>query len=147
MATQFIEKKANANQVLDLPGAAGVAVVGGALYVHDGTAARKLTSTQDLPVAGLAAGQKIARGRRTLLSALDTVVTGLATVAAVTVSLESDPTLTCKDVSGSIGNQAGAPAAGSIYIKAWMPTDATHPAPIAATGFAGMVVNWTAIGS
>jgi hypothetical protein len=100
----------------------------------------------DLIVAGIAAGYKVARGQHVMLSADDVVVTGLATVVSVEASLESDPVLTCDRVSAALGDQAGAPAAGSVHLKAWMPTDATHTTPIAATGFAGIKVNWFAIG-
>lgn len=97
-------------------------------------------------VAGLAAGYKIARGVHETVAASDTVATGLASVAAVVVSLESDPVLTCDGVTASIGDQAGAPVAGSIYIKTWMRTAVGDATPIAATAFTKKV-NWIAIGS
>jgi hypothetical protein len=97
-------------------------------------------------VAGLAGGYKIARGQHTTVAAVDTVVTGLTTVVAVLAVLESDPTSDPLFVSGAIGNQAGAPAAGSIYIKSWKPTAADNTAPTAATTFTKKV-NWIAIGT
>ncbi len=147
MSTQFIERKSSTSLIQNLPNAAGVAVVNGDLYVHDGTAARKVQDAADAVAVGVAAGYKVARGQRTMLSALDTVVTGLATVVAVTASLESDPTLTCDRASAAIGTQAGAPAAGSIYVKVWMPTATGDATPIAATGFAAKIVNWVAWGT
>lgn len=97
--------------------------------------------------AAAAGGLAIKRGSTTLTSASMTVVTGLATVVAVIASLESDPVLTCSHVSASVGDQAGTPAAGSILLKAWMPTDDTLTTPIAATGFATKKVNWIALGT
>ena len=88
----------------------------------------------------------VAFGQHTTIDADDTIVTGLATVDQVVVQLEADPTLTCDRVTGVIGDQAGAPAAGSIQIKSWMPTDLTLTTPIAATSFAKLV-NWIAIGT
>jgi hypothetical protein len=101
----------------------------------------------DFLVAGLAAGYKVARGQSTLTSALTTVVTGLNTVVAAVACMESAPILTCDRCNAQVGDQAGAPAAGSIILDAWMPTDATHTTPIAATGYAGIKVNWIAIGT
>jgi hypothetical protein len=89
---------------------------------------------------------KIARGQLTTATAADTVVTGLSAVAAVVASLESDPTDIPFMVSAQIGDQAGAPAAGSIIIKSWQNTGGTDPTPAAATAF-GKKVNWIAIGA
>ncbi len=95
---------------------------------------------------GVAAGYKLARGQHTTVAAVDTVVTGLATVVAVVAVLDSDPTLDPLFVTASIGDQAGAPAAGSIYIKSWQATAANDCTPIAATTF-GKKVNWIAVGT
>jgi len=89
---------------------------------------------------------KIVRGQFTTVTAADTVVTGLASVAAVVVSLESDPTDNPFMASAQIGDQAGAPAAGSIIIKTWQNTTGTDPTPAAASTF-GKKVNWVAIGA
>jgi hypothetical protein len=89
---------------------------------------------------------KIARGQLTTVTAADTVVTGLSTVAAVVASLESDPGDDPFMVSAQIGDQGGAPAAGSIVIKTWKNTGGTDPTPAAATTF-GKKVNWIAIGA
>jgi len=85
-------------------------------------------------------------GQHTTVAASDTVVTGLATVVAVIASLDSDPTDNPFMVSASIGNQSGAPAAGSILLKTWQNTSGSDPTPTAATTFS-KVVNWVAIGT
>jgi len=89
---------------------------------------------------------KFARGQITTASAADTVVTGLSTVVAVVASMEDDPTDGFFMVSAQIGNQSGAPAAGSIIIKTWQNTTGTDPTPVAAASF-GKKVNWIAIGT
>ena len=98
------------------------------------------------PIAGVAAGYKTARGQLTTVTAADTVVTGLATVVAVVVSLESDPSDDPFLASAQIGDQAGSPAAGSIIVKTWKNTGGTDPTPLAATTFSKKV-NWIAIGT
>ena len=97
-------------------------------------------------VAGVAAGYRIARGQMTTATASDTVVTGLTTVVSAVANLESAPVLTCDRANGNIGNQSGAPAAGSILITTWMPTSNSNPTPIAATTFSKLV-NWIAVGT
>lgn len=96
--------------------------------------------------AAVAAGYKIARGQHTTVDENDTVVTGLATVVAVVASLDSDPVAGCQFVTASRGDQAGAPAAGSILIKTWKATAAGDTALIAATTFSKLV-NWIAVGT
>jgi hypothetical protein len=93
-----------------------------------------------------ASGYKIARGQATTGSASDTVVTGLNTVVAAVANLEDAPVLTCLSAQAVIGDQAGAPAAGSILIKTWKPTAANDATPVAASTF-GKKVNWIAIGT
>lgn len=88
---------------------------------------------------------RTARGQHTTASASDTVVTGLSKVVAVVASLDSDPTDNPFLATASIGDQAGAPASGSILIKTWQNTTGTDPTPLAATTFAKKV-NWIAIG-
>jgi predicted RecA/RadA family phage recombinase len=98
------------------------------------------------PVAiGFGAGLKVACGQHTTVAASDTVATGLAKVLAVVASLESDPTDNPEWVTAQIGNQAGAPAAGSIIIKTWQNTGGTDPTPAAASTFSKLV-NWVAVG-
>lgn len=100
----------------------------------------------NLLAQGVAAGYKLARGQHTTVAASDTVVTGLTTVAAVVACLDSDPGLDPLLVTASIGDQAGAPVAGSIYIKSWRATAVGDCTPIAATTF-GKKVNWIAVGT
>jgi hypothetical protein len=97
-------------------------------------------------VGGVAGAYRLARGVHETVAASDTVVTGLTTVVAVAAVLEDDPTVDPLFVSCSIGDQAGAPAAGSVYIKSWKPTAVNDVTPIAATTF-GKKVNWIAIGT
>jgi len=97
-------------------------------------------------VQGVAAGYKITRGQHETVAAVDTVVTGLATVVAAVAVLDDDPGLDPDLITCAIGDQAGAPAAGSIYIKSWKRTAAGDCTPIAATTF-GKKVNWIAIGT
>jgi hypothetical protein len=94
---------------------------------------------------GVAAGYKVARGQHTTVDENDTVVTGLATVVSVVVSLDDDPVDGCQFVTGSIGDQAGAPAAGSVLIKTWKAVDG-DASLVAATTFSKKV-NWIAIGT
>jgi hypothetical protein len=96
--------------------------------------------------AGVAAGYKIARGQHTTVDEDDTVATGLATVVSVVASLDSDPVAGAQFVTATKGNQAGAPAAGSIQIKTWKATAAGDTALIPATTFSKLV-NWIAIGT
>ncbi len=98
------------------------------------------------PVAGVAAGYKVARGQHTTVDADDTVATGLATVVSAVAVLEDDPVAGVTSVTCVIGDQAGAPAAGSIQIKSWKPTAAGDTAPTAATTFSKKV-NWIAVGT
>lgn len=140
MATQFIDKKNSTTEIVDRPNAAGIGVVSGQAYVHNGTAVRALLQSA-------AAGQlKIVGGQLTTVTASDTVVTGLSTVVAVIASLESDPVDDPMLVSAQIGDQAGTPAAGSVIIKTWKNTGGTDPTPAAAGTF-GKLVNWIAIGT
>lgn len=98
------------------------------------------------PLAGVAAGYKIARGQKSTVTAADTVVTGLTTVVACVATLDDDPGIGLIQVSATIGDQAGTPAAGSIILKTWKATAANDCTPIAATTFSKKV-NWIAIGT
>lgn len=91
-------------------------------------------------------GYAIARGQQTTVAASDTVVTGLSTVVCAVATLDSDPVDDPEWATASIGDQAGAPAAGSILIKTWKNTGGTDPTPAAATTFSKKV-NWIAIGT
>jgi hypothetical protein len=111
---------------------------GGALTVND--------VDKTAVVIGVAGGYKLARGVRATAAASEDVVTGLATVVSATVSLVGDPSLTHLLASCTVGDQAGAPAAGSIRIKNWKPTAANDGTPIAATAPFGYVA-WIAVGT
>lgn len=129
---------------------------GAQVYINEGTVLSCLflplasqASAVGNPVNGVAAGYKLARGQLTTATAADTVVTGLATVVSVVATLETDPTDTCGWATAQVGNQSGAPAAGSVVIKTWMVTTggaAGNPTQIAATAFSKKV-NWVAIGT
>jgi hypothetical protein len=95
---------------------------------------------------GAGASYKVARGTVTPTSASETVVTGLATVVAVVASMKADPIATQSAVTASIGNQSGAPAAGSVYIKTWKFTSTSNPTLIAATT-PWAAVDWIAVGT
>jgi len=125
---------------------------GGVIDIADGelrVSGVKVTATAaqiNALIAGAGAGYKVARGQHTTVAAVDTVETGLTTVVAAVAVLDSDPSLNPLFVSCSIGNQADAPVAGSIYIKGWKATAANDVTPIAATTFSKKV-NWIAIGT
>ena len=127
-----------------------VIAAGGVLAVESGgviqIAGVDKTSQLNLAVAGVAAGYKVARGTITPTTGSDTVVTGLATVVAAVASLKGAPSLTHMFVAADIGNQAGAPAAGSIIIKSYKPTGAADVTPIAATT-PWSAVDWVCIGT
>lgn len=119
---------------------------------RDGTIADNtdLAGKQDVltnPVVGVGADYKIARGVSSITGSGD-VVTGLTTVVSITVTPQSDlDGDTLAGCSATIGNQAGAPAAGSVTIKCWKVTTggaAGNPTLIAAD--AAKSVNWIAVG-
>lgn len=98
--------------------------------------------------AGVGNGYRIARGVHTQVAASDTVVTGLATVVAVVASFQTGPTVKQLFVEATIGNQAGAPAAGSVLIKTFKPTAVNDVTPVAATDFSeNLEIAWIAIGT
>lgn len=99
-------------------------------------------------VRGAGNSYKIARGVHTQVAASDTIVTGLATVVAVAVALQSAPTVEQMFVTGDIGDQDGAPDAGSFLLNSYKPTAVNDVTPIAATDFTGNAkINWIAIGT
>ena len=96
-------------------------------------------------VEGVAGGYKLARGVTAIGAASEDIVTGLTTVVGAVVSLVGDPSMTHMYSSVTVGDQAGAPAAGSIRVKSWKPTASGDVTPTAATStFAN--VAWIAIG-
>lgn len=128
---------------LDVESGGEIDIESGAAFKIAGTDRAAAMATAP---AAIAAGYKIARGQLTTVSADDTVVTGLATVVAAVASLEADPVAGAQFVTCVIGNQSGAPAAGSIQIKSWKATATADTAQIPATTFAKKV-NWIAIGT
>lgn len=122
----------------------GVTSTAAELNILDGVT--KTASEINLLIAGVAGGYKIARGTATIGTATDDIVTGLATVVSATISMVGDPSLTHMSSSVTVGDQAGAPAAGSIRIKSWKPTGVADVTPIAATAPFGNV-SWIAIGT
>jgi hypothetical protein len=97
------------------------------------------------PVVGAGSGYKMARGVATITGS-GTVVTGLTTVVSVTATMQEDFSLTNGiGASGSIGDQAGSPAAGSVILKVWKPTANNDTTPVASG--AAVHVNWIAVGT
>lgn len=117
---------------------------GASVYTNEGTATSCAFKAQpQFPVTP--AASKLARGVATITGSGD-VVTGLASVVAVVVTMQADASLTNGiTTTATIGNQAGAPAAGSITIKVWKPTASGDVTPVASA--AAVAVNWIAIGA
>lgn len=116
------------------------------VYASDDVALLRVTADNRAAGGHLVFGRKGLRfiaGQAVTVAAVDTIVTGGGTVIACGASLDSAPVLTCDRATASIGDQAGAPAAGSIYLKTWKPTGAGDATPIAATTF-GKTANWWA---
>lgn len=107
---------------------------------------KRAGALEEIPLLlGAASGYKVARGVASVTGTL-TVVTGLATVVAVIATAQDDPDgVALAMVSATIGNQAGAPAAGSVILKTWKVTATGNATLIAAT--AAKAVNWLAIGT
>jgi hypothetical protein len=82
-------------------------------------------------------------GVHTTVAASDTIQTGLSKVKSVVVTLADDISTDPEAVTASIGDQNGAPAAGSFILKSWKTLGGT---PAASTTF-GKKVNWVAIGT
>ena len=113
------------------------------LNILDGVT--KSAAEINLLAVGVAGGYKIARGVATIDAASKDIATGLTTVVAAVVSMVGDPSMTHMSSSVTIGDQAGAPAAGSIRIKSWKPTAVNDVTPVAAAGVFANVA-WIAIG-
>ena len=124
----------------------GTAITSTAAELNKLSGATPTTAQINLLTQGVAAGYKIARGVAAVGAASVDVVTGLATVVAVIPGMVGDPSLTHMFSSATVGDQAGAPAAGSIRIKSWKPTGAADVTPVAATSPFGNVA-WIAIGT
>ena len=95
------------------------------------------------------AGKAVASGTETPTDGSATVVTGLSVVDSCVASFDGDPVITCMFAHADKGDQAGAPAAGSILIVTTKPTDPAGTnsdiLPIAATT-PFVDVNWIAVG-
>lgn len=113
----------------------------GSVLLHD-----TMPASVTQAIQGVAAGYKIARGQLTTASAADTVATGLTTVVSAVASWETDPADANTFLSCQVGDQAGAPVAGSIIIKSWKTADGADVTPAAASAFSKKV-NWIAIGT
>lgn len=111
-----------------------------------GYALEAATANNDVIEVLRTSGLKVAYGVLATVTAADTVVTGLNTVVAAFANLESDASINPLYAQAEVGDQVATPAAGSIFIKTWQATDATHTTPIAATTFAKKV-SWLAIGT
>lgn len=90
-------------------------------------------------------GGSVRTGRTLMDAATKTVVTGLTSVTKVIASLDDDPVAGCQFVTATIGNQSGAPAAGSVILKIWKATAAGDTTLIAGTTLT-KYVNWVAYG-
>lgn len=98
-----------------------------------------------VPVEGVAAGYKIARGEATLDGTNPTpIVTGLATVVACTVTLKAAATPGDDPISFSV-NYGGGVAAGTVNLYAYK-TNGTDPTLVDSTN-AAAVVSWIAVGT
>lgn len=90
-------------------------------------------------------GLKMVAGQATTVTAADTIATGLGKVLGVVASFDTDPADANTFVSATVGDQAGAPVAGSFILKTWKSNDGADATPVAATVFAKKV-NWIAFG-
>lgn len=100
---------------------------------------------EDKLVAAIAAsGIKIAYGTATLTGSA-TVATGLATVLGCVAIPKTDVSIALCGVSASVGDQAGAPVAGSINLKTFKHTSSGNCTEVAATVAADVV--WFAWGT
>jgi hypothetical protein len=95
--------------------------------------------------AGVASGYKIARGELTLDGANpSSVVTGLATVVAATVTLKKATTPGDDPIAFTV-DYGGGVTAGQLDVYAWK-TDGADPTLIASTNSTA-IVSWIAIGT
>lgn len=97
-------------------------------------------------LSDLTSGLSVVQGQATTVAAVDTIASGLSLVSTVVCSEDSDPVDNPQWFTASKGDQAGAPVAGSFYLKSWQNTSGSDPTPVAATVF-GKKVNWIAIGT
>lgn len=138
-------KRLNQGDLIDVIAGVGGTLETGVLIVTSAKGAATVTTSIKSSVASVTSGIKIARGQHTTVDENDTVVTGLATVVAVVAQLDDDPVDGAMHVTSSVGDQAGAPAAGSVLIKTWKSTDGD--ATLVAASTFSKKVNWIAIGT
>lgn len=104
------------------------------------------SATADVVVKPMAAGSAGIVGGVAAVTGSATVATGLTTVVAVVAMLQEDASLANGiSVTGTIGDQAGAPAAGSVTLSVWKPTASGDVTPVASA--AAVHVNWIAFGT
>ncbi len=122
------------------------------IEIHDGATSLAIFDTNkgvrfNSGVALGAQSVKMIYGQ-TAVTGTSTVVTGLTKVYAVMAAAETDPDgAALAEVSAAVGDQAGAPAAGSVILKCWKVTTGGaggNPTLIAAT--VAKTVNWIAFG-
>ena len=141
----LIRKKQGGN-AWEFASGASIDFLAGALVEFAGSDQRAaLAAAVEAPMAGVAAGYKLARGVFTPTDGSEDVVTGLTTVVAAIAMLVATPTLTHMWSDATIGDQSGAPAAGSIRVVNRKPTTSGNVAPIDATT-PWVDVAWIAIG-
>lgn len=100
------------------------------------------------PVGSVAAGLKVVSGVHQQAAASDTIITGLTTVVSVVACFRDAPTVKQLFCAASIGNQSGAPAAGSFLLNTYKPTAVNDVTPTAATDFSGNInFDWIAFGT
>ena len=107
-------------------------------------AAALLADTEGQVLLGAGSEIRIVAGLHTTVTATDTIVTGLSKVLGAIASYETDVADPNTYVQAAVGDQAGAPAAGSIIVKSWK-TTGSDPTPVAADAFAKKV-SWLAFG-
>lgn len=137
----------NSSGEISVKSGGSIDLLAGALFEIAGTDIRaELAAAITIPVAGVAAGYMLARGVVTPTDGADTIVTGLTTVVAAIAMLVATPILTHMWSCATIGNQSGAPAAGSIIVVHRSPAGSGDVTPQdAASTFVD--VAWIAIGT
>lgn len=104
-----------------------------------------MSLNQSMAVVKALHGKSIASGSFTPLADAETIVTGLSLVDCAIASIAGIPIATHSVSIADKGDQAGAPAAGSIIIRTRKTTDTTLTLPIASSG-TELVTDWIAIG-
>lgn len=136
----------NSGGEISVKSGGSIDLLAGALFEIAGVDIRaELAAAVATPVAGVAAGYMVARGIFTPTDGSEDVVTGLTTVVAAVSTLVATPTLTHMWSQATIGDQAGAPAAGSIRVVNRKPTGVADVTPVDATTPWGDVA-WIAVG-